>query len=55
MKVISFTCQCRKCRRDAIDERLMREWLRTYKDFKDDKHATALATAVADLNNELAR
>jgi hypothetical protein len=60
-------CECSRCRRDAIDERLMRKfllaggspdiWASEYHPWiadLADPEAESLARAVADLNDELA-
>lgn len=53
--IIPMLCQCRRCRRDAIDERMARAWLRSPEvAVPDDPEAELLARAVADLNDELA-
>ena len=60
MTVTTLGCQCRRCRRDAIDERLMRQFLRckaakyAANSGKFDPEAESLARAVADLNDEMA-
>ena len=59
MTLTPIRCNCRRCRRDAIDERLARAWLsrRQCQDIAEtlpsDPEAESLARAVADLESEL--